>query len=413
VNQGGNVRLSKIATDARLSGTLAIDEQFQARRAEGHDVISLGAGQPDFPSPPAALKGGMEAIESGRTRYTPVAGTPELRAMIARKLKEENGLAVTANQVVVSAGAKQAIYHALLALVDPGDTVLVPTPAWPSYVEMVRLVGGEPVPIPLAAAQGWRLTSEALMKAIESAAPRPAVLVFNHPANPTGAVYRREELARLAEIVRGEELFVIADEIYEHLVYDEPFTSFATLPGMRAQTLVVNGFSKSFSMTGWRVGWAAGPAPVMRALSALQSHTSGNASSVSQHAALKALEAELKGGEGKEPLVRMQTAFRKRRDLVCRMLAEIPHVTFLPPGGAFYVFVDVSWYYGRPLAGGKVALDSSAMAAYLLDSAGVAVVPGGAFGDDRAIRLSFAASAEDLTVALKRIRRALEGDPAS
>jgi aspartate aminotransferase len=410
MNQGGDVRLSRIATEAKLSGTLAIDEQYQALRAEGKDVISLGAGQPDFPSPEAALKGGIEAIESGRTRYTAVAGTPELRAMIARKLKEENGLAVTANQVVVSAGAKQAIYHALLALVDPGDTVLIPTPAWPSYVEMVRLVGGVPVTIPLSSANGWRLTSELLMKAIEGASPRPSVLVFNHPANPTGAVYARDELLRLAEVVRGEELFVIADEIYEHLVYGADFTSFATLPGMRSATLVVNGFSKAFSMTGWRMGYAAGPAPVMKALASLQSHTAGNPSSVSQHAALKALEAHLDGGEGREPLVRMQTAFQKRRDLVCRLLSEIPGVAFVPPRGAFYVFVDVSAYYGRPLAEDRVAYDSLAMAQYLLDIAGVAVVPGGVFGDDRAIRLSFAASAEDLTVALRRIGRALSGN---
>jgi len=407
------VRLSRIATDAKLSGTLAIDEQYQARKAEGQDVISLGAGQPDFPSPPAALKGGVEAIENGRTRYTPVAGTPELRALIARKLKEENGLAVTAAQVVVSAGAKQSIYHALLALVDPGDTVLVPTPAWPSYEEMVRLVGAIPVPIPLSPANGWHLTSEALMRALETAAPRPTVLIVNQPANPTGAVYAKDELARLAEVARGEDLFVIADEIYEHLVYDGEFTSFATLPGMRSQALVVNGFSKAFSMTGWRVGYAAGPAPILKAMAALQSHTSGNPASVSQHAALKALAAHLDGGEGREPLTRMQQAFHLRRDLVCRMLDDIPGVRYVKPGGAFYVFVDVSSYYGRTMAGGRVAHDSLTLSTYLLEEAGVAVVPGAAFGDDRMIRLSFAASAEDLTVALKRIHRALSGETAT
>ncbi len=403
------MRLSRIAQDAKLSGTLAIDEQFQLRRAEGQDVISLGAGQPDFPSPPAALAGGIEAIESGLTRYTAVAGTPELRALIARKLKDENGLAVTPSQVVVTAGAKQAIYHTLLALVDPGDTVLVPTPAWPSYVDMVRLVGGVPVTVPLSAENGYKLTSELLMRALAGTPRRPGVLIFNHPGNPTGAVYAREELARLAEVARGEDLFVISDEIYEHLTYDGTFTSFATLPGMRSCTVTVNGFSKAFSMTGWRMGYCAGPAPVIKAICAIQSHTSGNASSVSQHAALKALEAQLEGGEGKEPLVRMQNAFRLRRDIVCRMLADIPGVSFVKPGGAFYVFADVSSYYGRPLAKGRVALGSLELASYLLDEAGVAVVPGIAFGDDRCIRLSFAAAAEDLTVALKRIHRALSG----
>ncbi len=401
------MHLSRIAQDAKLSGTLAIDEQFLARRAEGQDVISLGAGQPDFNSPPAALAGGIEAIESGRTRYTPVAGTPELRALIARKLKDENGLAVTANQVVVTAGAKQAIYHALLALVDPGDSVIVPLPAWPSYVEMVRLVGGTPVPIALDAANGYKLTSELLMKSLSGTPKRPGVLLFNHPANPTGAVYSAEELARLAEVVRGEDLFVISDEIYEHLSFDGPFTSFATLPGMRACTVTVNGFSKAFAMTGWRLGYCAGPGPVMKAIGAIQSHTAGNPSSISQHAGFKALEAELAGGEGREPLTRMQAAFKLRRDVVCRMLAEIPRVTFVRPGGAFYVFADVSAYYGVTLAQGRVARNSMEMASYLLDEAGVAVVPGGAFGDDRCIRLSFAAAAEDVTVALKRIGRAL------
>jgi aspartate aminotransferase len=404
------VKLSRLAEEAKLSGTLAIDEQYQARKAKGEDVISLGAGQPDFPSPPAAVKGGIEAIESGMTRYTPVAGTPELRAAIARKLKEENGLAVTANQVVVTSGAKQALYHALLALVDPGDAVFVPVPAWPSYAEMVRLVGGRPVPVPLAPEEGWRLTVERLVKALDATPERHAVLLFNQPSNPTGTTYTAEQLLRLAEVVRGENLYVVADEIYEHLSYDGSFTSFATQPGMRAHTITVNGMSKAFSMTGWRMGYAAGPAPVMRAIDAIQSHTSGNASSVSQHAARRALLDTLDGGEGAKTLANMKDAFRRRRDIVCRLLDEIPGVSYVRPSGAFYVFVDVSSYYGRRLAGERTVATSSEMAAYLLDEARVAVVPGAVFGDDRCLRLSFACAAEDLTVALKRIRKALLAD---
>ena len=401
------MRLSRLAQSAKVSGTLAIDEEFRARKAEGMDVISLGAGQPDFPSPPAAQKGGQEAIESGRTRYTDVCGTPELRAAIARKLKEENGLAFTPSQVVVTAGAKQAIYHALLALVDSGDGVLIPTPAWPSYAEMAHLMDARPVPVPLSSANGYKLTAEGLVRALAGTRRRTGVLVFNAPANPTGATYTLEELLRLAEVVQGEDLFVIADEIYELLSYDAPFVSFATLPGMRSRTVTVNGFSKAFAMTGWRLGYAAGPAPVLAAMGAIQSHTAGNASSVSQHAALRALEAALDGGEGKEPITRMQAAFRLRRDLVCRLLADIPGVTFPVPGGAFYVFADVSAHYGRPLGESRIVRTSEEMAGYLLDQAGVAVVPGLAFGDDNCLRLSFAASAEDLTVALKRIARAL------
>lgn len=401
------MRLSRLAQEAKPSSTLAIDEDYRARKARGEDVISLGAGQPDFPSPPAALQGGEDAIREGRTRYTDVAGTEELRSAIARKLKEENGLAVTAQQVVVTAGAKQAIHEALIALVDPGDGVLIPTPAWPSYGQMVRLLDAQVVPVPLTAADGWKLTVEGLMGALSRAGGRAQVLILNQPANPTGATYTSDELARIAEVVRGEEITVISDEIYERLVFDAPFTSFATLPGMRGRTVTVNGFSKAFAMTGWRMGYAAGPAPLMAAMTAIQSHTSGNACSVAQHAALKALEASLDGPAGREPLENMRTAFRKRRDLVCRLLADVPGVTFVRPGGAFYVWVDVSAHFGRPLAGGRVVRDSLEMAAYLLDVAGVAVVPGRAFGDDRHIRLSFAASAEDLTVALKRIARAL------
>ncbi len=402
------MRLSRLAQDAKPSGTLAIDEEYRMRKARGEDVISLGAGQPDFPSPPAAQHGGEEAIRDGRTRYTDVAGTEELRAMIARKLKEENGLALTAQQVVVTAGAKQALYHALCALVDSGDGVLVPTPAWPSYAEMVHLLDAKVVPVPLTAADGWKLTVDGLMRALSGASRRAGVLVFNQPANPTGATYSADELARLAEVVRGEDLTVISDEIYERLVYDAPFTWFGTLPGMRGRTVTVNGFSKAFAMTGWRMGYAAGPAPVMAAMTAIQGHTSGNACSVSQHAALRALEAALDGGEGREPLDAMKAAFRNRRDLVCRLLGDIPGVTFVRPGGAFYVWVDVSAHYGRTLGAGRGEVrDSQSMAAYLLEGAGVAVVPGRAFGDDRCIRLSFAASAEDLTVALKRIAKAL------
>jgi aspartate/methionine/tyrosine aminotransferase len=277
---------------------------------------------------------------------------------------------------------------------------------------MARLLDAVPVPVPLAAERGWKLTADGLLAALGRAGRNTPVLVFNQPSNPTGATYTRDELARIAEVVRGEGLFVIADEIYEQMVYDGPFTSFATLPGMRSRTLTVNGFSKAFSMTGWRLGYAAGPAPLMAAMAAIQSHTSGNACSVSQHAALRALEAALEGGEGREPVVRMQSAFKRRRDLVCRLLGEIPGISFQRPGGAFYVFIDVSSHYGRMLPGDRVVRDSHEMAAYLLDC-GVAVVPGGAFGDERAIRISFAASAEDLTVALRRIARALTAPSGS
>jgi aspartate aminotransferase len=407
-------KLSRLGQAVKMSGTLAMDERYLELKRQGKDVISLGAGQPDFASPPAAQAAGIDAIEKGHTRYTPVAGTPSLRATIARKLKEQNGLAFTPEQVVVCSGAKQAIYHALLAFTDPGDEIYLPTPAWPSYREMVRLVGGRAVEIPLAPTNGYKLTAEALVAALRR---RPGgagggLLLFSNPNNPTGSVYTHEELSRIAEVARGEDLSVIVDEIYEKLVFEGPFVSFATLPGMRTRTVTVNGVSKAFSMTGWRIGYAAGPAPVMQVMRSLQSHTSGNATSISQYAAEAALVAELDTPEGKEPVERMRYAFRRRRDLVCRLLDEIPGLTYVKPEGAFYFFVNASSHYGRTIGGRRIS-DSMSLAEYLLEEAGVAVVPGSEFGDDRCIRLSIAASAEDLTVALKRIGKALAAVPSS
>jgi aspartate aminotransferase len=404
-------RLSRRARDLAPSATMRVDERLQALRRDGQDVIALGAGQPDFETPERGRKGGIEAIEKGLTRYTPVAGVPSLRSLIAQWLLRDSGLAVTAEQIVVSAGAKPALYHALLALVDPEDEVLIPLPAWPSYAEMVRLAGGRPRGVPTCAADGYKLTAESLVRALARRGGRPPLLLLNHPSNPTGAVYRREELSRLAEVIRGEDLFVVSDEIYEQLVYGVEFVSLATLPGMRQRTVKVSGFSKSFSMTGWRIGYATGPAPVMQAVQAVQSHALGNASSISQAAAEAALAAYLEDPAGREPLERMRSAFRRRRDLLTRLLHDIPGVRFPVPEGAFYFFLDVSAHYGKELGGRRVS-GSREMAEYLLDAAQVGVVPGADFGDDGCIRISFTAAAEDLTVAVRRVARAL-GAPAS
>jgi aspartate aminotransferase len=399
-------KISRLATGVTPSATLSIEERYRTLKAQGKDVISLGVGEPDFDTAPAAKAGGIAAIERGETRYTSVAGVPSLRAAIARKLKEQNGLFVTPEQVVVSAGAKQALFHALVAFLDPGDDVYLPTPAWPSYHEMVRLAGGRRVTIPLSPANGWKLTAEALVAALRMRPHTPGLLLLSNPNNPTGAVYTREELSRLAEVICGENLSVIVDEIYEQLVFEGEFVSFATLPGMRQRTVTVNGVSKAFAMTGWRIGYAAGPAPFVAAMTAVQSHTSGNAASISQHAAEAALVACLEGGEGRASLDRMKYAFTRRRDLVARQLDAIPGVHFVKPSGAFFFFVDVSAHYGRAV--GDTCLDGSrALAAHLLEEAGVAVVPGVDFGDDRCIRLSIAASAEDLTVAIRRIAKTL------
>lgn len=404
--------LSRRAREIAPSATMKVDERLQSLRREGQDVIPLGAGQPDFETPEAARAGGHAAIDDGRTRYTPVAGVPGLRQAIAQWLHADSGLAVTAEQVVVSSGAKPALYHTLLALLDPDDEVLLPVPAWPSYEEMARLAGARVRRIPTTPGDGYKLTAEALVRSLSRRGGRPPLLLLHHPSNPTGAVYRREELLRLAEVVRGEDLFVVSDEIYEHLVYDAEFISVATLPGMRQRTVKVSGVSKSFAMTGWRIGFATGPAPVMQAVQAVQSHVLGNPSSISQAAAEAGIRSLLEGPAGREPLERMRQAFRRRRDLVSKLLREIPKVQFVPPEGAFYFFVDVSAYYGRTFGNRRVT-NSLEMAEYLLEEARVGVVPGAAFGEDRCVRLSFTVSTEDLTVAIRRMAKALQGGSAS
>jgi aspartate aminotransferase len=406
-------KLSNRARSVGVSATLAVDERLQELRAAGRDVIALGAGQPDFGTPDFAARAGVKAIEEGKTRYTPVAGTESLRTVIARKLESENGITVTSREVVVSSGAKQALYNVMLALVDPEDEVLVPTPAWPSYLEMIRLAGGEPYLVPTTAEGGYRLTAEALLNVVRPRAGKPTVLLLNNPCNPTGAVYGRENLQHLAEVIAGENLFVIVDEIYEHLIFEKEFVSLASLPDMRERTITINGVSKAFAMTGWRIGYAAGPAPVMQAIRAIQSHTTGNACSIAQWAAEAAIASSLDTTEGKQVLAEMRTAFRERRDLIDKLLGDIPGVRYARPEGAFYFFLDLSAFYGKDLGGGRRVQTSQEMATYLLDEAGVGVVPGCDFGDDNSVRLSFAASAEDLAVALRRMSRALTAPSAA
>lgn len=407
-----DLKLSERARNVGVSATLAVDERLQELRAAGRDVIALGAGQPDFGSPGFAARAGIKAIEDGKTRYTPVAGIQSLRTVIARKLQEENGIAVTANEVVVSSGAKQALYNVVLALVDAGDEVLIPTPAWPSYMEMIRLAGGTPRLIPTTAEDGYLLDPKALMGALRSRTGSSTVLLLNNPCNPTGSVYAREDLERLAKIAADQDLLVVVDEIYEQLTYDSPFVSFASLPGMAGRTITINGVSKVFAMTGWRIGYAAGPETVIRAIRAIQSHTTGNACSIAQWAAEAAIAASLDSAEGRDFVKGIRDTFHQRRDLVDKLLSEIPEMRYHRPGGAFYFFLDLSRFYGREL-GGRCVKNSLEMAAYLLDEAGVGVVPGCDFGDDNCVRLSFAASAEDLSAAMRRMTQALTAPSAA
>ena len=401
------VRLSGRMSGVPTSGTMAADERMQALRASGRDIVSLGAGQLDFDTPAPIAHAGVEAIARGRTRYTPVAGTAALKRAVRAKFEHENGLVYGDREVIVGAGAKSVIYHALLALVDPGDRVIVPMPAWPSYASMVELAGGAVQPAGLAAEDGYRLTAASLRGALAEAGGRARGLILNSPHNPTGSLLSADRIAELAAVAREADLWIISDEIYEILVYDGTFASVAAAEGLRDRTLTVNGVSKGFAMTGWRIGYAGGPTELVSAMETLQSHTSGNPSSVSQEAAEAALRLSVAGDPAlSAERYRVRDALSARRDLTCCALERIAGVTLVRPAGAFYAFMDVSRHYGRML-GGRTIGGSADLADYLLTHAGVAVVPGVVFGDDRCLRVSFAASTEELNAALVRLAQAL------
>jgi aspartate aminotransferase len=381
-----------------LSPTLAVAELARRLRAEGRDIIDLSVGEPDFPSPDGVKEAGRRAIDEDRTRYTATEGIPELRGAIADHLRHRRGLTCTAEQVVVSPGAKASLYFAFQALCDPGDEVLVPSPYWTSYPEQVRLAGAEPVFVACEESTGFRLTAARLEEAIR---PRSRVLVLNYPTNPTGAGYTAEELAPLAEVALRHDLWVIADEIYSSLVYGGfRFSSIAALGAdIAARTVVIDGMSKSYSMTGWRLGYAVGPREIARAMTNLQSHSTSHATSISQWAGLAAL------GLDDDVLAPRLAAFQERRDEVLRRLARIPGVRCVEPRGAFYAFPNVSGCFRHGMSSGE------ACARYLLERAEVAVVPGEAFGSAAHVRLSFATSVDRLRRGLGRLAEAL-GTPA-
>lgn len=370
------------------SATMAVDARAKALVAQGVDVVNLTAGEPDFDTLPAAREGGIAAIEQGFTRYTPTPGIAELREAIAKKLKDDNGLEYRAAQVVVSNGAKQSIYNALMVLLDPGDEVVIPTPAWVSYPEMVRLAGGVPVMVDTEPDQ-YRLDAKGLAAAIT---PRTKVILLNNPSNPTGVVYTDAELRMVAELAVEHDLYVISDEIYEKLTYGAEFISIASLgPEILQRTITVNGFSKAYAMTGWRMGYAAANVEIAEAMSSFQSQVTSGASSISQKAALAALRGD------QAPVEAMRVQFDRRRRYVADRLQRMPgvHLDGLPEG-AFYIFPRVDDLYGIEIDG------SIRFAEALLERARVAVVPGLPFGSDRHIRLSYACSLETLTEGMDR-----------
>jgi aspartate aminotransferase len=381
------MEISERAAQLTPSLTLSIDSKAKAMKAEGIDVCGFGAGEPDFDTPEHIKRAAIEALEAGFTKYTPNAGIPELRQAIADKLSADNGLNYRAGQIVVSNGAKHACYNAILATCQPGDEVVIPAPYWVSYPDMVRLVGAEPVIVPTSERNAWKMRPEDFENAMT---PRTKMLIMNSPGNPTGSVYTREELEAIVSVAAEEDIYVLSDEIYEKLVYDDvKHVSIASLSKEAYDlTITVNGFSKSYAMTGWRLGYLAAPDAVIRAVDSIQSHTSSNPSSFSQYGALAALKGD------QQPLSDMREEFDMRRNYMFDRLSKISNITAVKPQGAFYILVNIS----------QLGLTSQNFADRLLSKANVAVVPGAAFGDDRTIRFSYATSLDVIKKGLDRFQ---------
>lgn len=395
--------VSPRVTSLKPSKTMAITDQATALRQAGVPVIGLAAGEPDFDTPAAIAEAGIAAIRQGHTRYTPNAGTAELRAAICRKLQEENGLSYTPDQILVSNGAKQSIMQAVVAVCSPGDEVIIPAPYWVSYPEIARLADANPVILPTEISNNFLLRPEALASSIND---RSRLLILCSPSNPTGSVYSKELLEEIADIVRKHpKLLVLSDEIYEHIIYPPAkHTSFASLPGMWERTLTVNGFSKAFAMTGWRLGYLACPKHFLTACGKVQSQSTSGASSISQKAGLAALGLGYAGGEVVSTMVK---AFQERRDFLVKSFRELDGVKISEPQGAFYLFIDFSSYYGSDVEGFGTINNSESLCRFFLDKAQVALVPGDAFGDDKCIRISYAASLSTLQAAVGKIKEAV------
>jgi aspartate aminotransferase/aspartate/glutamate/aspartate-prephenate aminotransferase len=381
------------------SATLAMKSRATEMRRQGHPVVALSAGEPDFDTPDPIADAGVQAIRDGFTHYTENPGTMELRTAICDKLRRDNDLDYSPEQIVCSNGAKQSLALAIHALCDEGDEVLVPAPHWVSYPEMARFAGAEPVVVPTGVEDQYRLSSQALEEAITD---RTRVVILCSPSNPTGSVYPPDELAALAEVLRRhDDVFVISDEIYEYVLFDAEHRAFASFPEMKERTITVNGFSKAFAMTGWRLGYMAAPQPIAEASAKIQGQFTSAPSSVSQKAGVAALNMDL------EPVHEMVAAFRRRRDHVLEHLRGIDGVRCPTPQGAFYLYPDVSAFFGAETPDGETIEDSSDLCFYLLEEHHVALVPGTAFGAPDGMRLSYASSMEDLKTALKRIEAGL------
>jgi aspartate aminotransferase len=394
------IPISKMASSIQPSATLAAGAKARQLKAEGIHVYDFSLGEPDYPTPEHICRAAVKAMQDGHTHYTPASGIVEVRQAIARQYQKTYGLTCTADQVIVSNGAKHSIHNALAALCGPGDEVIIPTPYWVSYSDLVQMTGASSVLVRTTQESGFKMSSAQLRAALT---PRSRLVMLNSPCNPTGTVYTRQELEALADVLLPTNVAVLSDEIYERLVFgDNRATCFATLrPGLPERTVTISGVSKSYAMTGWRMGWAVGPAHVIKAMGNLQSQETGNPSSLSQYATLAALEGD------QECVEKMRREFEARRELVCRRLTAMPGVICPTPGGAFYAFFSIAAHFGRSLAGKKVT-DSASFCQVALEAAHVNLVPGSAFGAEGYVRLSFAASREQLNGGLDRLEQLLK-----
>ncbi len=381
------------------SPTLTIQAKANALKAAGRDIIGFGAGEPDFDTPQNIKAAAVRAIEAGFTKYTPVGGTDELKDAVIGKLQRDNRLTYKRSEVVISCGAKHSLFNICQVLFEEGDEIIIPSPYWVSYTDIVYLSGAQPVVIKTSIDDGFKLQPSQLEAAIT---PRTRAIIISYPSNPAGVSYTLPELEALAEVIVRKGIMVISDDIYEKIIYDGmPFHTLASLgEELKQRSIVVNGVSKTYSMTGWRIGYAAGSEEIIAAMTKYQSQNTSNPTSIAQKAAVEALNGP------QESVEMMRREFQKRRDVIMERLGAIPGVTCLQPQGAFYVFPNVGSYYGRSF-GGKTITNSAEMATYLLDESNVALVPGGDFGHDDHIRLSYATSMGQIEKGMERIGEAL------
>lgn len=393
------IEISKIVSQLAASQTLAMAQKSAELRAQGIDVINLSLGEPDFTTPAHIKEAAEKAIDDNFSFYTPVAGYLSLREAIARDMNRHENVSCTAANIVVSNGAKQSLFNALFAILNPGDEVIIPAPAWVSYIELVKLTGATSVIVPTHLDTDFKMTPEMLEKSIT---PATRVIIMTSPSNPTGSVYSREELQGLVDVIsRHQRIIVISDEIYEHINFTGSFTSLASFPELNGRVAIINGVSKAYAMTGWRIGFVAAPEELAKACTKLQGQTTSNPSSIAQ----KAAEAAYNGPQ--ECVSKMCAVFRRRRNLVVRLAREIPGWEANEPMGAFYLFPRVEACLGKTAPDGTLIATSGDLAMYLLRVAHVATVDGAAFAAPGYLRLSYAASDEKLTEALRRIREAV------